>query len=59
METHLFAYEGDLYGKQVEVRFLEFLRPEKRFPDVDALKAAMHEDFVKAKELLEKFVRIR
>ncbi len=58
VETHLFAYEGDLYGKQVEVRFLEFLRPEKRFPDVDALKTAMHEDFVKAKELLEKFVRI-
>ena len=58
VETHLFAYEGDLYGKQVEVQFLEFLRPEKKFPDVESLKAAMHEDFVKAKELLEKFVRV-
>ena len=59
VETHLFEYSGDLYGKQVEVQFLDFLRPEKKFPDVESLKAAMHEDFVKAKELLEKFVRIR
>ncbi len=59
VETHLFEYEGDLYGKQVEVQFLEFLRPERKFADVEQLKRAMHEDFVKAKALLEKYVRIR
>lgn len=59
VETHLFEYEGDLYGKQVEVQFLEFLRPERKFADVEQLKHAMREDFVKAKALLEKYVRIR
>lgn len=54
VETHLFDYEGDLYGKQVEVRFLHFLRPEKKFSDVEQLKAAMHEDFANAKGVLEK-----
>ncbi len=58
VETHLFDYEGDLYGKQVEVQFLAFLRPEQRFADVEQLKCAMREDFVKAKALLEKNVGI-
>lgn len=58
VETHLFDYEGDLYGKQVEVQFLEFLRPERKFADVEQLKSAMHEDFVNAKALLEKNVGI-
>lgn len=54
VETHLFRYEGDLYGKQVEVQFLKFLRPEQKFTDVDALKSAMHKDFVDAKAILAK-----
>ncbi len=58
VETHLFEYEGDLYGKQVEVQFLEFLRPERKFADVEQLKCAMREDFMKAKALLENLDRI-
>lgn len=54
VETHLFRYDGDLYGKQVEVQFYDFLRPEQKFADVEQLKKAMHEDFVKAKAMLEK-----
>ena len=53
VETHLFDYEDDLYGKQVEVQFLEFLRPERKFADVDALKVAMQEDLVNAKAHLK------
>lgn len=53
VETHLFAYEGDLYGKQVEVQFLHFLRPERKFADVEALRAAMLEDLKNAKAILE------
>lgn len=49
VETHLFQYEADLYGKQVEVQFLQFLRPEQKFADVEVLKKAMREDFVNAK----------
>ena len=58
VETHLFAYEGDLYGKQVEVQFLHFLRPERKFADVEALRAAMLEDLKNAKAILEKSVGI-
>jgi len=54
VETHLFAYEGDLYGKQVEVQFLEFLRPERKFAEVEQLKSAMNEDFENAKAYLKK-----
>ena len=54
VETHLFAYEGDLYGKQVEVQFLCFLRPEQKFGDLEELKSAMREDFKNAKAYLKK-----
>ena len=53
VETHLFSYNGDLYGKQVEVQFLQFLRPERKFADVAALKAAMLEDVKSAKAYLK------
>ena len=58
VETHLFAYEGDLYGKQVEVQFLHFLRPERKFADVEALRAAMLEDLKNAKAILENSIGI-
>lgn len=54
VETHLFAYDGDLYGKMVEVQFLEFLRPEQKFEDVEQLKLAIQEDLKNAKDILEK-----
>ena len=54
VETHLFAYEDDLYGKQVEVQFLYFLRPERKFAGVEQLKSAMQEDFENAKAYLKK-----
>lgn len=53
VETHLFDYNGDLYGKQVEVQFLMFLRPERKFPDVDSLQSAMKEDVKNAKGYLK------
>ena len=39
LEVHLIAYSGDLYGQDIEVEFLRFLRPEKIFHDIDALRA--------------------
>ena len=53
VETYLFSYDGDLYGKQVEVQFLEFVRPEQKFTDVEKLKSAMQEDFKIAKAYLK------
>jgi len=53
VETHLFSYDEDLYGKQVEVQFLTFLRPEQKFADLEQLKNAMQEDFKNAKAYLK------
>lgn len=38
LEVHLIDFSGDLYGKDIEVGFLRFLRPEKKFPDTEALR---------------------
>jgi riboflavin kinase/FMN adenylyltransferase len=39
LEVHLIGYSGDLYGQDIEAEFLRFLRPEKKFSDVAALRA--------------------
>ena len=43
-ETHILDYGGNLYGKQVRVRFYKFMRPEKKFGSVEELKAQIHAD---------------
>jgi riboflavin kinase/FMN adenylyltransferase len=39
LEVHLFDFNGQLHGEDLEVTFRSFLRPEQKFPDLDALKA--------------------
>jgi len=39
LEVHLLDWEGELYGQTLEVRFRHFLRSEKKFDDLEALKA--------------------
>lgn len=43
-ETYILNYQGDLYGRHVQVEFLQFLRPERRFADMDALRAQIAAD---------------
>lgn len=52
LEVHLFDFEEDLYGQTVETALLAFLRPEKRFESLDALKAQIAEDAVAARKAL-------
>lgn len=52
IEVFLFGYEGNLYGKHLEVAFIKRLRGEQKFPDVDALVGQMHKDVEQAKEIL-------
>ena len=52
IEAHLFDYDGDLYGQPVAVAFQAFLRPEQRFPGLDALRAQIAEDDRAARRLL-------
>jgi riboflavin kinase/FMN adenylyltransferase len=44
LEVHLLDWHGDLYGREVRVLFLDRLRGEERFPDLDALKAQIARD---------------
>lgn len=44
VETFLFDFSGDLYGKHLKVEFLEFERPEQKFQSLDELKARILSD---------------
>ncbi|GAP67403.1 FMN adenylyltransferase [Mizugakiibacter sediminis] len=52
LEAHLFDYDGDLYGRRIEVEFVAKLREEAKFPDLDALKRQMDRDAAEARRLL-------
>ena len=44
VETFLFGYEGDLYGRFLNVEFLEYERPEQKFKSLEELKARILSD---------------
>ena len=44
LETHLFGFEGDLYGKEIEVHLLRKIRDEQRFSSIDALREQFKRD---------------
>jgi riboflavin kinase/FMN adenylyltransferase len=44
IESHLFDVSEDFYGKKVKIYFKEFIRPEKKFANLDELKAQIEED---------------
>jgi riboflavin kinase/FMN adenylyltransferase len=53
IEVFLFDFDGDLYGKHMEISFVKRLRGEQKFPDADALVRQMHHDVEQAKAVLE------
>ncbi|HTR74358.1 MAG TPA: riboflavin biosynthesis protein RibF [Solirubrobacterales bacterium] len=55
IETHLIDFSGDLYGRTLRVAFVERLRPELAFDDVDALVAQMHADVEDARRICADF----
>ncbi|MSP47747.1 MAG: bifunctional riboflavin kinase/FAD synthetase [Alphaproteobacteria bacterium] len=44
VEVHVFDFSGDLYGRALRVRLVDYLRPEATFPDLDALRRQIAED---------------
>lgn len=52
LEVHLFDFSGDLYGKYLRVAFVNWIRPEESFADVDDLVKQMGEDCYKARFML-------
>ena len=51
IEAYILGYEGDLYGRQVRLGFVQRLRDERRFEDVDALRAQIDADQRRAERL--------
>lgn len=49
VETHLFDFDEDVYGKNVVVKILHFIRPEMQFTDVEHLARQIAEDCIAAK----------
>ena len=53
LEPYFFDFDGDLYGRTIEVEMISFLRPEARFDGVEALAAQIAADVAEAKRRLE------
>ena len=47
-ETHIIGYNGDLYGKNADVCFKSFIRPEIKFASLGELKAQINKDILSA-----------
>lgn len=52
LETFLFDFTGDLYGAEISVALIDFLRPEEKFDGLDALIAQMDDDSAKSRAIL-------
>lgn len=50
LETYLFEYEGDMYGKEIKVELYDFERPEQRFGSIEELKDRMEQDIETVKQ---------
>lgn len=51
VEAHLLDFDADLYGKTLEVEFVEYLRPEMKFESVDKLLEQIQQDVQQAREI--------
>jgi riboflavin kinase / FMN adenylyltransferase len=54
LEAHLFDFDGDLYGKLIEIEFVARLRDEEKFPDLPTLVVQMDRDAAQARHILMK-----
>jgi riboflavin kinase/FMN adenylyltransferase len=52
LEPYFFDFEGDLYGRTIEIELVDFLRPEAKYDSLDALKAQVALDCDEARRRL-------
>ena len=53
LETHIFNFDEEIYGKELTVRFLTFIRPEQKFGNFDLLTEQIKKDIETAKDYLK------
>ena len=51
IETFILDFEGDLYGKEITISFLTYLRPEQKFDSLEALKLQLCHDISMVRQL--------
>jgi riboflavin kinase / FMN adenylyltransferase len=52
LEVFLFDFDGDLYGRTMDVDFVDFIRADRRFDTSEALQRQMREDCDKSRQIL-------
>jgi riboflavin kinase / FMN adenylyltransferase len=52
LEVHLLDFAGDLYGRHLRVAFVDYIRAERKFAGLDALKAQIATDAMQARAML-------
>ena len=55
IETNIFNFDQDIYGKIIEVELLHYHRPEMRFASVNELRACMTDDIYYAKDYIRQY----
>ena len=53
IETHVLGFDADVYGARLSLSFIQRLRDERRFPDVDALREQIETDVRRAQRLFD------
>jgi riboflavin kinase / FMN adenylyltransferase len=51
LEIHLFDFDQEIYGQDIEVAFLDYLRPEQKFSGIEELQAQIQRDVAKARQV--------
>lgn len=55
IEVNLFDFDGDLYNKELTAEFLEFVRPDEKFIDIETLRKRIAQDKLDVQEVLRKY----
>lgn len=54
-ETHIFRFDGDLYGQDVRIEFIRMLRPERKFDTLQELQEEIHRNCLQAEEFFKTY----
>jgi riboflavin kinase/FMN adenylyltransferase len=53
LEVFLFGFDGDLYGREIAVEFIDFVRADAKFASIETLKAQIAADCARAQAILD------
>ena len=54
IEVHIFDFADDIYHREITIAFIDKIRDEQRFPDIETLRQQLVKDKIKSLELLAK-----